>query len=347
MDTRTSSTLRLSPFLKERIISLHKAGLNQVEIRKLILEVDKICISRQTINKLIVFYKRNGSILKPKCKTRRVPKLSEDHFRFIDTSLQENNELTSADLTRLLKQVFGVKVSQWTVRLARKKLGWSSKSTQYCQTIRNQNKGKRFAYAVKCVKEKDNFNNVIFTDESTIKIQTSTRRTLYKDGERRLTQQKGKPKHPFQLHVWAGISRKGATNIHIFTGIMDSLYFQEILRTSLVPFINRNFTESHRLMQDNDPKHVSRSTVLFMEEQTINHWPTPPESPDMNPIENLWAGLKHYIRKVKKPTKKDELIAGIKEFWATVTPDMCNRYINHLYKVIPEVIRARGGPSGY
>ena len=113
-------------------------------------------------------------------------------------------------------------------------------------------------------------------------------------------------------------SRKGATDIHIFTGRMDSIYYQSILRDKLVPFISETFPEGHRFMQDNDPKHVSRSTVMFMEENNINHWPTPPESPDMNPIECMWAKMKHFIRKTKKPKNRQELIDGIKEYWSTV-----------------------------
>jgi transposase len=40
-------------------------------------------------------------------------------------------------------------------------------------------------------------------------------------------------------------------------------------------------------VQDNDPKHISKATVKWMEDNQINHWPTPPESPDLNPIEQV------------------------------------------------------------
>ena len=39
-------------------------------------------------------------------------------------------------------------------------------------------------FAVNCVRENENFDNVIFTDESNIKIQTTARRTLYKVGKK-------------------------------------------------------------------------------------------------------------------------------------------------------------------
>ena len=71
----------------------------------------------------------------------------------------------------------------------------------------------------------------------------------------------------------------------------------------------------HRLMQDNDPKHTSRAAKSFFAMNNINWWPTPPESPDMNPIENLWHELKEFIQGQVKPKTKDELII---RFWDTV-----------------------------
>ena len=39
--------------------------------------------------------------------------------------------------------------------------------------------------------------------------------------------------------------------------------------------------------------------------------------------------------------------SGIKEFWKTLTPEKCTRYINHLHRVIPVVIEKQGNPSGF
>ena len=65
-------------------------------------------------------------------------------------------------------------------------------------------------------------------------------------------------------------------------------------------------------MQDNDPKHTSKVGRRFMEANGINWWKTPPESPDANPIENLWHELKEYIRREVKPKTREELVEGIK-----------------------------------
>jgi len=87
--------------------------------------------------------------------------------------------------------------------------------------------------------------------------------------------------------------------------------------------------------------------MRFIEENHINYWPTPAESPDLNPIEMIWHELKNYLRRFVKPTNKEQLVNGIQEFWQTVTPEKCQRYIGHLRKVVPEVIRREGRASGY
>ena len=70
---------------------------------------------------------------------------------------------------------------------------------------------------------------------------------------------KPKAKHPFKVNVWAGISKKGATPILIFTGITrKEFYVEQILRNVLLPFTQATFADWYRFQQDNDPKHKSK-----------------------------------------------------------------------------------------
>lgn len=73
----------------------------------------------------------------------------------------------------------------------------------------------------------------------------------------------------------------------MFSGIMDALRFQQILKAGLQPFINECFPVSHRLQMDNDPKHCSKLIKDYMSNNTIVWWRTPAKSPDLNPIENV------------------------------------------------------------
>ena len=153
--------------------------------------------------------------------------------------------------------------------------------------------------------------------------------------------------HPVKVHLWGGISKKGATNIIIFTGNMNAMRLEEILRAGLLPFIEEYFPEGHRLYQDNDPKHTSERVEDFFEENGVNWWASPPESPDLNTIENVWGSLKQYLRNQYKPKNLDELKQGIQEFWITLTPEVCQKYIKHLDKVILKIVEINGEPSGY
>ena len=137
-----------------------------------------------------------------------------------------------------------------------------------------------------------------------------------------------RPKHPLKVHVWAGISMEGRTAICIFEGIMNKELFVNILDSTLLPSIRQLYPNGHRFMQDNDPKHTSGYAAQWMVNNGVNWWRTPPESPDINPIENLWHELKEYIRREVKPKVKQELVDGIWAFWETVDRDKCRKYIH-------------------
>lgn len=186
---------------------------------------------------------------------------------------------------------------------------------------------------------------MLFTDESTVQLEHHSRLCFRRRNRPRVLKQR--PKHPIKLHIWGGISKRGATNVIMFTGIMNAERLATVYEAGLLPFLRDQFPDGHRLQQDNDPKHASNHIQDFFEEHNVNWWPTPPESPDLNPIENIWGSLKTYLRNTYKPKNLEELKQGIQQFWVTLTPEVCTRYIMHLKKVMPVVIGEKGGPSGY
>lgn len=73
---------------------------------------------------------------------------------------------------------------------------------------------------------------------------------------------------------------------------MDATLYVNILTKNRIFIQTKFYGIEHRFMQDNDPKHCSRIARQFFEDNNINWWKTPPESPDLNPRENLWHELK-------------------------------------------------------
>ncbi len=60
---------------------------------------------------------------------------------------------------------------------------------------------------------------------------------------------------------------------------------------------------------------------------TVLDWPA--NSPDLNPIENLWGIVKRKMRDIR-PNNADELKDAIKATWASVTPEQCHRLISSM-----------------
>ena len=63
-----------------------------------------------------------------------------------------------------------------------------------------------------------------------------------------------------------------------------------------------------------------------------NKCESPAQSPDLNPIEIIWADLKAYVRS-KCCRTTYELNNAIAEYKKTLTPEKCGRFISHLKKV--------------
>ena len=75
-------------------------------------------------------------------------------------------------------------------------------------------------------------------------------------------------------------------------------------------------------------------------------WPS--NSPDLNPIENLWHVLRSNIRKRKtQPRTKEELIEALQEEWKKLNMEVVNKLCDSMPRRLQAVIDARGGTTKY
>lgn len=308
-----------------------------------------ISYSRYAYAKLLKKYSIHGSV-STLPKSGRPSEITVTHKDFIDSCMMENDELTAKQLVKRFFDRFGLNVSVSNMNLLRKKLGWKNEGTKYCQLVSEVSQKKRQIWALQVmqdIRNGDKLDNVLFTDESSFQLNCPN---YYHLTNKRLGH-KGKkptPKHPYKSHVWGGISKRGTTKLCIFTGIMKAdFYADTLLEQFAAPFIREVLPQSHRFQQDNDPKHTSGYAKEKLDSLGLNWWKTPPSSPDLNPIEFLWGVLKRRIRAEHKPRTKNELILALQKCWSEITPADCEKFVDHIGKVLPVVISRRGKASGF
>ena len=276
----------LTTYAKQRIVQLREDHMTVSAIAEQ-LSKEGIRVSVRGINGVLSRYRTTGSVLRQPGSGRKSVLQDSCVQALVDRWMTDDDELTGKQIAGRLAQV-GVNSTPRSVLRLRKSLGWTVHGAHYCQLIRDANKTKRFQWAQ--AHQSDAFHDVIWTDESSIQLETHKRFCCRKENQP--PKVKPRPKHPIKVHVWAGISWRGRTEMVIFEGIMEASLYTDILRRALIPFLRTVYPDGHRFMQDNDPKHTSRAAKAFFEENNINWWRTPAESPDANPIENVWHELK-------------------------------------------------------
>ena len=154
----------------------------------------------------------------------------------------------------------------------------------------------------------EDWSEVLFTDESPFLLYS-------KNGNQKVWRTKGTEleenniqtmiKHGPKINIWASMSYEGVGSIHLINGIMDSIQYAKILDKYLRNDGIQLCGESFILMQDNDPKHNSRLVSNWLDDHLIPALDWPPNSPDLNPIENLFSFIKKELKKIEISNSKD------------------------------------------
>ena len=98
--------------------------------------------------------------------------------------------------------------------------------------------------------------------------------------------------------------------------------------------------------QDNYPKHKSKHAVEFFDEAVVKCLDWVAQSPDMNPIENLWRMMKLKLKN-RRTSNIEERKQQIQDVWEQMSPDLTKKLVHSMSKRLKKLIEVKEAPTGY
>jgi transposase len=277
--------------------------------------------------------------------------LSPKKRQYLGRLLKNDNATTSALMTTKLNNLYpNLNVSTRTVqRTLKNKLNYIVCRPRPVPLLKASHVEARLQWALNHTQ--DDWSHIIFSDESTFQTFRNTQIVRYKAGNSRPSHPM--VKHPYKVHVWGAFCRQGPIGVALFTGKMNSAKYREILQSQLLPNAY-HAGYGWKFQQDNAPTHTAKLTHQFfvINDVPVIDWPA--NSPDLNPIENLWAILKGNVEKMvnnwimkKKSLSGDDFQGMIQQEWDNIDQNVFFNLADSMPDRINMVIEKNGYTINY
>ena len=216
---------------------------------------------------------------------------------------------------------------------------------------------KRYAFAKK-YHDGGPWRSCMFTDSTYIQNGVGRKRWVPK-GVKNIRKHYKKPD---KLHIYSAVTRKGRAKLYFATGTTGQApwkkgkrgvtaveYQAEVVEGLFIPASTYLFARGEKwsFVQDGAPAHTAKSTKKLVGtkiEGWIQDWP--PNSCDLNPIENVWEELKRRLRG-KNYATVEEFKAAARKAWDEIPQTLIQKNIDSMRRRLRAVVKAKGGNTKY
>jgi transposase len=219
-----------------------------------------------------------------------------------------------------------------------------------------------------------NWNNVMFTDRKKFLLKhPGVKLAKQQWGFKGQTRDAYTVTKPACVNVYAGITKFGVTKLHFVAGTtkmktqhknkkgevarnVTSSEYKEVLGTTILPEAHRLFSSQGMsncsIMHDNDPSHKKASVAALQEWNAkhnsaisiLSNWP--PNSPDLNPIENVWAIVQDRVNKLGCK-HLGEFKAAVASTFTKLERSMLENLFSSMQDRVKKRIELQGGKTAY
>lgn len=279
------------------------------------------------------------------------PKILTDRENsLISREVMKNPFVTSCELSNIIESDIKKQISASGIRRILLKNKLKSYISQKKPLITKSMAKKRLAWCKKYKNKEISFwENVIFSDETMITIRNDSlmQRCRRFPWSNPFNTKYIRPtvKYPLSIMMWGCFSKHHRPELTIIEGIMNSEKYEEVLENNIKPIFSEN--SSLFFQDDSAPCHRSRKIKLYKTNNNIYSLDWPGNSPDLNPIENLWHILKRKVGRFQYKNKK-QLVFMAKKIWnQNIDNDVIKNLIESMPKRIDLCIKNNGSITKY
>jgi transposase len=288
-------------------------------------------------------------------KGGRPHKLSAQNKRYLVRAVTSGRLDTAVAANKLLKTELSINISDDTVRRALVEAGLEASPKEKKPLLSKKNVQARLDFAHRHQHWTiADWERVIWSDETKINRFCSDGRSwCWKrdvDGVEPRTVKQTVKHGGGSIMIWGCMTVHGPGFMCKLDGTMDRDVYKSILEDELMATIDYYGMDPDRVIfqHDNDPKHTAKSVRDWLEEQPFEVLVWPAQSPDLNPIEHLWAWLKIRLNQYEHaPSGMLELWDRMQDAWNEFGSEECKRLIHTMPKRIEAVLKAKGYWTDY
>lgn len=329
------------------VITLYKAGHTIKEISS------QTGVNERSCQRLVKQFRDEGgrAIPTPKPRPGRPRLISPTTAKLLGRQIKANPRLTAGELKELNPQLLSRPSLRCVQQCLHDVLKFRSFRARKKPLLTSVHKKKRVSFAKKYqVWDLSTWRKVLWSDEATFNVTGSADSRVYRPPnsdphDPRYTQKT--VKHPASLMVWGCFTYYGVGDLVILpkNEKMNQYNYLELLLDHLPSSFDN--TKAEVFMQDGAPCHTAKSVQKWLCDSDVKYFKDwPGNSPDLNPIENLWSIIKSKLRNADT-SSLPKLEAAIRHVWDNFKPELLQNLADSVPKRLEQCIKAKGNATKY
>ena len=309
--------------------------------------------SRRTVERVLKQYRETGDVT-PGLHPGRPRKLDAREERILTRIIRRQPFTRPNELKTALFETSGKKISEDTVRRTLSRSGLHPHKPRRKPAVTKAQREARLKWAEEYVQKPPKFwDSVIFSDETTVHVHEAYRgKWVWRFDHEELDPgfvQETKKFGGGKLKVWSCITSRGVGWMRGLPEGLNSPTYTDILKKELAKTIKYYFGPFKGVVfqQDGAGEHCGKVVLDHFDRQPYRVIDWPAHSPDLSPIENLWANLKERLDRKHPDLTKKTLWEVTWTEWDATDPATIRALFDSMPARLQAAINARGGYTHY